>query len=247
MSAHAEHAHPAIRPEEWPDEALYGNVTGGKIGMWIFLLSDALMFAGFLLAYAILRGGQAAYIAADDVVVSYWRCNEAAIERGIDCILEPDFGIAFTALLTFVLICSSVTMVFSYYACVEKDSKGMTKYLWLSAFGGFLFLCGQYYEYFGFGLEGHGLYPLGLVFGQSFFANTFYVVTAFHGAHVFTGVTYIVVMAIRAGMGKYDDGNYNHVEILGLFWHFVDLVWILVFTFIYLIPSPGDHPSFPML
>jgi heme/copper-type cytochrome/quinol oxidase subunit 3 len=245
MSAHAEDR--VVRPEEWPDEEIYGNATGGKIGMWVFLLSDALMFAGFLLAYAILRGGQAAYIAAEDVSVVYWRCNEAAIERGIDCVLEPDFGIPFTAALTFLLICSSVTMVFAYYACIEKNHKGMVKYLWLTAFGGFLFLGGQYYEYFGFGIPGHGLYPQGLIFGQSFFATTFYMVTSFHGAHVFSGVTYIVVMAIRAMMGKYDDGNQNHIEILGLFWHFVDLIWIIVFTFIYLIPSPGDHPSFPML
>ena len=250
MVAHADHHHtPKVRPEEWPEEELFGKASGGKIGMWIFLLSDALTFAGFLLAYAILRGGQSAYVATTGEVISYWRCNEQAIAAGIDCILEPEFGIWFTALLTFILICSSVTMVLSYYACVQKDRKRMERYLLWTIFGGVLFLCGQYQEYFGFSFLhaiGHGLANEGVVWGQSFYATTFYLVTSFHGAHVLTGVTYLIVMYIRVKMGKYDDGDYNHMEILGLFWHFVDLVWILVFTFIYLIPSPGDHASFPL-
>jgi len=67
------------------------------------------------------------------------------------------------------------------------------------------------------------------------FASTFFVITGFHGLHVFSGVVYLLFMCVRTAMGKYDDGNVNQVEIAGLFWHFVDLVWILVFTLIYLI------------
>ena len=81
-----------------------------------------------------------------------------------------------------------------------------------------------------------GLIHEGLHFGASAYANTFFVTTSFHGMHVFSGVVYLTVMTIRSAMGKYDNGNHDHIEILGLFWHFVDLVWILVFTFIYLIP-----------
>ena len=80
-----------------------------------------------------------------------------------------------------------------------------------------------------------GLTQEGLVFGRSAYATTFYLITSFHGAHVTTGVIYLTVMLIRSMMGKYDNGNHNHIEIVGLFWHFVDLVWILVFTFIYLL------------
>ena len=84
--------------------------------------------------------------------------------------------------------------------------------------------------------EGHGLVHEGLTFGASHYATTFYCITSFHGMHVFSGVTYLSIVLIRLKMGKYDDGNYNHLEVAGLFWHFVDLIWILVFTLVYLIP-----------
>lgn len=78
----------------------------------------------------------------------------------------------------------------------------------------------------------------GLVLGESARASTFYVTTGFHGMHVFSGVTYLSIMWIQAFRGKFDNGESNSLEICGLFWHFVDLIWILVFTFIYLIPEP---------
>src|SRR5262249_1650359 len=96
--------------------------------------------------------------------------------------------------------------------------------------GGALFLCGQAKEY-------TELSEKGLHFGASAYASTFYVITSFHGFHVFSGTTYLIIMLIRSAMGKYDNGNYNHIEIVGLFWHFVDLIWILVFTFVYLVPN----------
>ncbi|MEQ9502067.1 MAG: cytochrome c oxidase subunit 3 [Deltaproteobacteria bacterium] len=216
MSA-ADHHHPAILPHEYPEDAQYGRATAGKIGMWVFLLSDAFSFGGLLLAYGILRGG----------TKGEWVAEGA-----------PEFGINFTAGLTFLLICSSVSMVMSYAACVEKDRKGMIKWLAITVLGGVLFLCGQMQEYFGtFEAIFHheGLIAEGLIFGQGHRATTFYCITGFHGMHVFTGVVYLSITLIRAIMGKYDDGNYNEIEIAGLFWHFVDLVWILVFTFVYLL------------
>jgi cytochrome c oxidase subunit III len=232
MSAHAVAAHGhdhdhhgPPHPDEWPSEELYGPAHAGKLGMWIFLLSDALMFAGLLLGYGILRGGS-----------EYWRCSEAWAEK-IGCRLEPDLGINFTAFLTFWLICSSVTMVLAYAACLERNRKGMVTFLGLTVLGGLGFLTGQYTEYFG--LFGHGnLTGEGLHFGESHYASTFFVVTSFHGGHVLTGTIYNFTMMVRAAMGKYDDGNYAHIEICGLFWHFVDLIWILVFTLVYLVPQP---------
>jgi cytochrome c oxidase subunit 3 len=201
----AEHAaHATVR--EWPRDEHYGTASAGKIGMWIFLLSDALSFAGLLLAYGILRGG-----------AEVWRHPD-----------EPPLGIDFTAGLTFLLICSSVTMVLAFAGAVERKKNQLRLFLGLTALGGALFLCGQAYEYW------HLIHD-GLIFGRSAYATTFYVITSFHGMHVLTGTIYLLVMLVRSAMGKYDHGNYDHIEIAGLFWHFVDLIWILVFTFVYLI------------
>jgi heme/copper-type cytochrome/quinol oxidase subunit 3 len=206
-------------PIDWPDDAQYGKATAGKIGMWVFLLSDGFSFGGLLLAYGILRGG-----------AKVWPDNPA--------LHEPRLGINFTAGLTFLLICSSVTMVMAHAAAVEGNRKKLCQFLALTILGGLLFLCGQAQEYFGafhfLGLD-HGLIKEGLHFGSSAYASTFYLITSFHGAHVTTGCIYLTVMLINALKGNYDHGNHNSIEIVGLFWHFVDLVWILVFTFIYLL------------
>lgn len=202
---HHEHDDRPLRPDEY-----YGEATPGKVGMWIFLLSDALMFAGLLLGYGILRGG-----------ASDWRPPG-----------EPSLGINFTAGLTFLLICSSVTMVLAYAAMVEGDRKKATLFLFLTALGGILFLTGQYHEYFG--IWHPGLTKQGLEFGETAYASTFYVTTSFHGFHVFSGVTILLITAVQTARGK---TNANHIEVVGLFWHFVDLIWILVFTLIYLIPE----------
>ena len=210
-------AHGHTGPMKWPEEALYGKASAGKLGMWFFLCSDAFSFSGLLLAYGILRGGS-------DV----WRH-----------VTEPLLGIPFTAGLTFLLICSSVTMVLALAAGHEGNRKGMATWLALTVLGGILFLCGQAQEYFGtfaFIFHHHGLIHDGLHWGQSHYATTFYVITGFHGLHVLTGVIYLSVILVRTLMGKYDGGNVDHVEIAGLFWHFVDLVRIMVFTLVYLIP-----------
>jgi heme/copper-type cytochrome/quinol oxidase subunit 3 len=201
-SGHHHHGH-VLPPDEY-----FGNVTSGKIAMWIFLLSDAFSFGGLLLAYGILRGGS-----------SVWH-NPG----------EPLLGINFTALLTFILICSSVSMVLAVAAIMEGDRKKTLNWLLLTALGGACFLAGQFHEYWG--VVGHGLIGEGLIFGNSAYASTFYVITSFHGLHVLSGTIYILITAGRVAAGKADA---NEVEILGLFWHFVDLVWILVFTFVYLV------------
>ena len=193
-----------------PPDAQFGDATPGKIGMWIFLLSDANMFAGLLLAYGVLRGGS-----------RVWRPPD-----------QPALGINFTAGLTFLLICSSVTMVLAHAAMLEGKRRNATRLLLLTALGGALFLVGQYHEYFGIGHP--GLLERGLTFGSSAYASTFYVTTGFHGAHVLSGVVLLLLCALSTARGK---ATAHHVEVVGLFWHFVDLVWILVFTLIYLIPE----------
>jgi heme/copper-type cytochrome/quinol oxidase subunit 3 len=187
----------------------FGKATSGKLGMWIFLLTDAMSFGGLLLGYAILRSGS-----------HNWPDPSTRL------------GIPFTAVMTFVLICSSVTMVLALAGAQEKNKKALVGWLAATIAGGLFFLGGQVYEYTHLIHEKH----MGLSVDQM--SSTFFITTGFHGLHVFTGVTYLTVILFLAMKGKFTDGpkaSGNMVEIAGLFWHFVDLVWILVFTFIYLI------------
>jgi heme/copper-type cytochrome/quinol oxidase subunit 3 len=208
MSTSSAAGHDQRGPVAWPTDAHYGTATSGKIGMWVFLLSDALSFAGLL--WVRHPAGRS----------TVWR------QPG-----EPPLGINVSAGLTFLLICSSVTRVHAYAASTEGNRKRAALWLGATALGGLLFLTGQFHEYFG--IWHPGLSKEGLVFGQSAYASTFYVITSFHGFHVFSGVCYILVTLVQWLRGKIDAGR---IELLGLFWHFVDLVWILVFTFVYLIP-----------
>ncbi len=190
---------------------IFGTASNGKVGMWAFLVTDAMTFAGFLIAYAVLRARNPEWPIAADIL-----------------------GIPLSAIATFLLICSSVTMVFAQNAGEERKPKKMATYLAFTALGGAIFLGIQAYEYM------HLASSQGMIFsdflkGPPQFASIFYITTGFHGFHVFSGVVYLLVILARTLMGKYDNGDVNEVEICGLFWHFVDLVWILVFTFIYLI------------
>ncbi|MCB9094518.1 MAG: cytochrome c oxidase subunit 3 [Halobacteriovoraceae bacterium] len=187
----------------------FGKATPGKIAMWIFLVTDAMSFSGFLLAYGVLRSNQQWPTPADHL------------------------GIALSGLATFILICSSVSMVLSIDGCRMKDREKMLRWLKVTIAGGASFLCIQAYEYTH--LVHHGLGLSHFLHGNNLFGSTFYMVTGFHGLHVLTGVIYLTCEYINAYKGKYDNGEYQHLEVLGLFWHFVDLVWILVFTFIYLL------------
>lgn len=202
-SAHG-HAH-----QEERNDAQFGKASIGKIAMWIFLVTDAMSFSGFLLAYAVLRSTMNWPHPADYL------------------------GINLSGFATFILICSSVSMVLSIDACKHKDRKGMLNWLLATIAGGVVFLGIQAYEYTH--LIHQGLTISQFAHGNNLFGSTFYIITGFHGLHVLTGVIYLICEYFQARGGRYDNGDYNRLEILGLFWHFVDLVWILVFTFIYLL------------
>ena len=124
-------------------------------------------------------------------------------------------------------------MVLSIDACKMKDRQAMLKWLGITIGGGIIFLGIQVYEYTH--LVHQGLTLTSFVKGNNLFGSTFYMITGFHGLHVLSGVIYLICQFNLAYQGKYDNGDYNNLEIVGLFWHFVDLVWILVFTFIYLL------------
>jgi heme/copper-type cytochrome/quinol oxidase subunit 3 len=210
----AAHSQPQAEPQ-WPIEVLAGRASALKLGMWVFLLSDAFSFAGLLISYGVLRA------ASQD----WWPAK------------EPGFGIGFTAGLTFLLICSSLTMVLAVAAARERKRGPAALLLGLTMLGGVLFLVGQYHEYFG--IASAGLIEHGLHFGASHRATTFFVITSFHGAHVFSGVVLLLIMLVRTARAPANALPADAIESVGLFWHFVDLVWILVFTFLYLIPVPG--------
>jgi len=206
-TAAAGHGHPTVA---WPPDAHYGAATPGKIGMWIFLLSDAFSFGALLIAEGILYAGR-----------QPWR------QPG-----EPALGILFTAALTFILVCTSLTNVLAWAAAAGRRRRKAAILLGLTAFGGAAFLAGQFHEWFG--IWGPGLLREGLVFGQSARASTFYVITGYHGLHVLVGIGYILAILVGYLRGRVTE---RQIELLGLYWCFVDFVWVFVFSFVYLLPS----------
>ncbi len=209
MGSHAQHG-----PKEltvYPHDPQFAKASPGKIGMWLFLATDGMSFSGFLISYGVLRSSRE------------WPNPSVALG-----------GVELSGFMTFLLICSSVSMVLAIDNCKRRNRQGMLNWLLATIVGGAAFLGIQAYEYY------HLSHAMGMTFssyahGDALFSSTFYAITGFHGLHVLSGVIYLIVMYIHARRGDFDNGDYNQLEIAGLFWHFVDLVWILVFTFIYLL------------
>ena len=196
----------AVEPAESP----LTPESWGKLGMWVFLAGDAMSFGGLLAGYGALRASSPDW---------------------------PDpletLGIQLTAAMTFLLICTSVTMVKALSAARHNDLAGFKKFMLLTITGGTIFLLLQAYEWTH--LTHEGMTMSGNPWGAALFGTTFYILTGFHGCHVFGGVAYLTCILISGIKGRYLGEDANHVEIVGLYWHFVDLVWILVFTFVYLL------------
>ena len=188
---------------------LLGEFTRGKLAMWLFLGSDAMGFMGLIGAYMVLR------ISSGNWIVD-----------GRD----PELGITLTAIMTFILILSSVTMVTAHSKITKGDQAGLVKWLGLTILGGVVFLGLQVYEWW-------HLIDIGLAAHKGNYAATFFAMTGFHGAHVLVGVIYLFCIWWRARQGAYTATNNSPVELVGLYWHFVDLVWIVLFTIVYLIPD----------
>lgn len=185
-----------------------------KFGMWVFLLSEVMFFTGLIGSYIILRFANPEHFAEPGVVLN----------------------VPLTGLNTFILICSSVTMVKAFAAIQHGDQSGLKKWLLATILLGSIFLGIQAYEYFELG--SHGFLPAAAAYGAEggpLYGMTFYTMTGFHGAHVTIGVLCLIFTAVQAFRGKYTAASYGGVEIMGLYWHFVDLVWIILFTIVYLI------------
>jgi heme/copper-type cytochrome/quinol oxidase subunit 3 len=196
----------AVEPAETP----LTPESWGKLGMWIFLAGDAVGFGTLLAGYGAARAAAADWPSPAELL-----------------------GINIPGVMTFLLICSSVTMVKALEAIQAGRNDAAKKFLLLTIAGGLLFLGMQGYEWTH--LISQGMMLFGNPWGASLFGTTFYLITGFHGLHVTGGVIYLTV--ILAAISRFPDRNYNYMitEIAGLYWHFVDLVWIMVFTFIYLL------------
>jgi heme/copper-type cytochrome/quinol oxidase subunit 3 len=185
-----------------------------KLGMWVFLLSEVMFFSSLIGAYIILRFAHPEQWAEPNVVLN----------------------VPLTGFNTFMLICSSVTMVKAFAAIEHGDQAGLRKWLIATIVLGASFVGIQVYEYIK--LSHHGFVPSVTGYGAEggpLYGSTFYTMTGFHGAHVTLGVLALIFTTIKAFRGKYSATDYGGVEIMGLYWHFVDLVWIILFTIVYLI------------
>ncbi len=235
-----------------------GNVWGGgvspfkasygKLMMWFFLLSDAFTFSALLVTYGVIRYIHPAYSGAvKDFKFSpeYWPIPEKVFEA------IPVFHISaplvFVGIMTFILILSSVTMVLAVEAGHRMDRKNVEKWMLWTIIGGLTFLGCQAWEWSHFihgsdvakNVEGWEFMGANLSrnqYGPPLFASLFFFITGFHGFHVFSGVVLNFIIFYNVVVGTYQKrGHYEMVEKVGLYWHFVDLVWVFVFTFFYLI------------
>ena len=205
---------------------LGAGVYNEKLGMWIFLGSEVMFFTALIGSYIILRFGH----------------PEAWTEPG------QVLNIPVTAVNTFLLICSSVTMVKAFAAIHDGDQARLRWYLVATCLIGASFVAVQVYEYVI--LVHEGFLPSGFREGSHYgemaargelsgdgalYGSTFYTMTGFHGFHVTMGVLCMVWVTWKAFRGGYTQTDHRGVEVIGLYWHFVDLVWIILFTIVYLV------------
>ena len=220
------------------------NASYGKVMMWYFLMSDAFTFGAFLISYGTIRFS-----------VNHW-ADPNQVFNAFPFAGHANLPLAFVSLMTFVLIFSSVTMVLAVHEGHKMNRKGVEKYMVLTILGGLAFLGCQAWEWNHFihGTESgtvltyvnefnrlvtETVFGANLTvneYGPASFANLFFFITGFHGFHVTIGVFLLFLVFYQAAVGEYDRrGHYEMVEKIGLYWHFVDLVWVFVFTLFYLI------------
>ena len=185
--------------------------------MWIFLGSDCLFFAALIATYMVYRGQSINGPYPNDII-----------------------SVPITTISTFVLLCSSFAMIQALAATIRNDQRGIQIWLLVTAALGSIFIGFQIYEFNSFKNEG-------LTLGSNLFGATFFTLTGFHGAHVTVGVLWLLGLFFVARKGRLGPRTSLDVEVMGLYWHFVDIVWIVIFTLLYLIGGfdvgPAAAPS----
>jgi cytochrome c oxidase subunit 3/cytochrome o ubiquinol oxidase subunit 3 len=178
-----------------------------KLAMWLFLSSECLLFGALITTYVLYRG----------------RSDVGPYPADI-------FDIAYTSVSSFILLSSSVTMVLALSAAQQRDMGRMRLWLLATAMLGLAFVGGQVYEFTSF-------YREGLAISTNLFGTTFFVLTGFHGVHVTVGILMLLSLTGMSFADRLPQDPAFPVEMVGLYWHFVDIVWIIIFTVVYLIPT----------
>ena len=206
--------------KDWASEKQTYHVPWGKAMMWIFLVSDTFIFTCFLVGYLNVR-----------------RTTTDPWPYPSEVFALESFGhnlpLILIAIMTFVLITSSGTMALAVRYAHFRDKQKIFWFMVITALFGATFVGMQVFEWSK--LISEGVRPWSNPFGAPQFGSIFFMVTGFHGLHVSIGVLYLLIVANKIRKGDYDrKGNYEIVEITGLYWHFVDLVWVFIFAFFYL-------------
>jgi cytochrome c oxidase subunit 3/cytochrome o ubiquinol oxidase subunit 3 len=193
-------------------EPAHGHVTNTglsneKLAMWTFLGSECLLFGALISTYLLYRGKSVSGPTPHDI-----------------------YDIPYTSVSSFVLLMSSLTMVLALAAIQRGDHRRLRVWLLATALLGATFISGQVYEFTSFIREG-------LTLKTNVFGSSFFVLTGFHGVHVTLGIVMLLSLWSMSMRGKLPTEKSEVVEIAGLYWHFVDVVWIVIFTVVYLIPS----------
>ncbi|MCY4420772.1 MAG: heme-copper oxidase subunit III family protein [Gammaproteobacteria bacterium] len=205
---------------DWSAEKEVFKVHWGKAMMWIFLLSDTFIFTSFLTGYMKVRISS---------TVPWPNSSEIfALSFGGDPI-----PLILIAIMTFVLITSSGTMALAVNYGYRKDRMKAAVLLLITAGFGLMFVGMQAFEWTKLIVD-EGVRPWGNPFGAAQFGASFFMITGFHGLHVSGGVIYLTYVAVGVLNGRYEKKGYDIIEIAGLYWHFVDLVWVFIFAFFYL-------------
>ena len=181
------------------------GIDNQKLGVWTLLGSEAVFFSALIITYITMRG----------------RSVSGPLPHQV-------LNVPLTAFNTFILICSSLTMVSGLAAIQRGEVKKLPRWLIATMLLGLVFLGGQATEF-------TLLFQQGLSLSSNLFGSTFFILTGFHGAHVAAGIIWIGIVLVRALRGGITQDNHLSVELAGLYWHFVDLVWIIIFTIVYLI------------
>ena len=186
----------------------YTGLSNEKLGMWLFLGSECLLFGGLISTYLLYK---------------------SRVPEGGGPTPHDLYDIPFTSVSSFVLLMSSLTMVLAVTSIARGDQRSLRVWLLTTALLGSIFISGQVYEFTSFLKEGMG-------FTTNVASSAFFTLTGFHGVHVSLGIIMLMSLLVMSLRGRLGADRAEAVEIIGLYWHFVDVVWILIFTVVYLIP-----------
>jgi cytochrome c oxidase subunit 3/cytochrome o ubiquinol oxidase subunit 3 len=198
-------------------ERMAGPTYAGdaKMAIWVFLGNEVLFFTGLIAMFLLLR---------------------AEATPGVDHALVD--SIPLVGLNTFILLTSSLTVVLAHDAAVKGKQLPLRLFLFLTIILGSTFVSLQ-------GVEYRALYAEDLKWTTSGYGTAFFTLTGTHGLHVIIGIIWCIVVFIRALQGGFNEKHYGGVEIFGLYWHFVDIVWILLFTLVYLMHTTAPEAAEP--